>query len=100
MKKITMKKLSRGWIIGTTVSLSLGIMPATLAADGGAQGAATTKTAASFYKTPPLFSTAPQETKSMETIDRFGPVGIGIELHQPAFTMKIQNIEKGSPAGS
>jgi len=26
------------------------------------------------------------------------PVGIGIELHQPAFVMKVKNIEKGSPA--
>ncbi|MEI6177599.1 MAG: DUF6288 domain-containing protein, partial [Verrucomicrobiota bacterium] len=98
MKKITMKKLSRGWLMGLSVRLSLGILSATLAAEGGTQDSAEMKAAASFYKSPPLFSTAPQETKSMETIDRFGPVGIGIELHQPSFTMKVQNIEKGSPA--
>ena len=52
----------------------------------------------SFYKGPALFSTRPSETKSLQTIDRFGPVGMGIELHQPAFVMKIKNIEEGSPA--
>jgi len=25
-------------------------------------------------------------------------VGIGIELHQPAFVMKVKDVEKGSPA--
>jgi len=99
MKKITTKELSRCWAIGASVSFAIGTMPTTLAAEGGgAPNTATTKTGASFYKTPPLFSTAPQETKSMETVDRFGPVGIGIELHQPAFVMKVKNIEKGSPA--
>ena len=53
----------------------------------------------SFYKNPyGLFSTRPSEEKSLQTIDRFGPVGIGIELIQPAFTMRIKNIEEGSPA--
>ena len=55
--------------------------------------------AQSFYKNPNgLFSTRPSETKSLQTIDRFGPIGIGIELIQPAFTMRIKNIEEGSPA--
>jgi hypothetical protein len=52
----------------------------------------------SFYKDPALFSTRPSETKSLQTIDRFGPAGMGIELHQPAFVMKIKNVEAGSPA--
>ncbi|MCE9611145.1 MAG: DUF6288 domain-containing protein [Chthoniobacter sp.] len=54
----------------------------------------------SFYKEQPLFSTAPAETASLQSIDRFGPVGIGIELHQPAFVMKVKNIEPGSPAAA
>ncbi len=54
--------------------------------------------AQSFYKEPPLFSTAPGETASSQLIGRFGPVGIGIELVQPAFVMKVANVEKGSPA--
>ncbi len=62
-------------------------------------GARTTATAESFYQNPNgLFSTRPSEKKSLQTIDRFGPVGIGIELIQPAFTMRIKNVEKGSPA--
>ncbi|MBC8875771.1 MAG: PDZ domain-containing protein [Planctomycetes bacterium] len=52
----------------------------------------------SFYEEPPLFSTAPSPEKSLQTITRFGPVGMGIDLIQPAFTMQIHNIEEGSPA--
>ncbi len=54
--------------------------------------------AQSFYKGPGLFSTRPSETKSLQTIKRFGPVGMGIDLLQPAFVMRISSIEKGSPA--
>lgn len=54
-----------------------------------------------FYKeSKGLFSTRPSETKSLQTIARFGPVGIGIELLQPAFTMRIKNVEEGSPAAT
>jgi len=51
-----------------------------------------------FYKEPTLFSTAPAEEKSVNTIERFGPVGMAMELHQPAFTMVAGTIEPGSPA--
>jgi hypothetical protein len=54
---------------------------------------------AGFYKEPPLFS-APSETASLQTIGRFGPVGMGIDLVQPAFAMKVHNIEEGSPAAA
>jgi len=63
----------------------------------GAAAAEEAKTK-SFYKGPALFSTRPDEERSVSSIDRFGPVGMGIELHQPAFVMKIKNIEAGSPA--
>ncbi len=52
----------------------------------------------SFYTVPQIFSTTPSSAQSVQSIDRFGPVGIGIELHQPAFVMKVQNVEPGSPA--
>lgn len=52
----------------------------------------------SFYKQDGLFSTRPDENATMTSVDRFGPVGIAIELHQPAFVMKIGNVEDGSPA--
>ena len=48
-----------------------------------------------FYKRPALFSTCPSETKLLQAIARFGPVGMGIGLVQPTFTMKIHNIEAG-----
>ncbi len=58
-------------------------------------------TADSFYKNPHgLFSTRPSETKSLQSIDRFGPVGVGIDLIQPAFKMRIKNVEEGSPAAA
>ncbi len=59
-----------------------------------------TPAADSFYKEKPLFSMAPDEKKSVSTIARFGPVGMGIELHQPAFTMLAGKIEPGSPAAN
>lgn len=56
---------------------------------------------ASFYKKETgLFSPRPDAAKPLNTIDRFGPVGIGIELHQPAFVMKVKNVEEGSPAAA
>ena len=61
--------------------------------------AGSTVQAQSFYKNPDsLFSTRPSETKSLQTIKRFGPVGMGIDLLQPAFVMRIAQIEEGSPA--
>ena len=64
-------------------------------------GASTTTVADdSYYERPALFSTRPSATKSSQTIQRFGPVGMGIELIQPTFTMKIHHIEEGSPAAA
>lgn len=54
----------------------------------------------SFYEEAPLFSTAPDLKKSLQSIDRFGPVGIGIELIHPVFTMRVKNVEEGSPAAA
>jgi len=56
--------------------------------------------AESFYERPALFSTRPGETASLQTIGRFGPVGMAIELIQPAFTMRVGEIEQGSPAAA
>ena len=54
-----------------------------------------------FYKNPHgLFSTRPDANKSLQNIKRFGPVGMGIDLLQPAFTMRISHIEEGSPAAA
>ncbi len=52
----------------------------------------------SFYQQPPLFSTAPDARAQLGHIARFGPVGIGLELIQPAFVMRIGKVEKDSPA--
>ena len=66
----------------------------------GSTASRAANTKAGFYKEPPIFSTAPVDTKSLQTIARFGPVGMGIDLIQPAFRMKIHNIEEGSPAAA
>lgn len=59
---------------------------------------ASTASAQSFYKAPPLFSTAPSEKQSAYTVTRFGPVGMAVDLRQPAFTMHVGKIDPGSPA--
>ena len=81
--------------IGTAVATFILCAAGTAAEQAGTTG---------FYKDISLFSTRPSETASVSSIDRFGPVGMRIELHQPAFVMKIQNIEAGgfgakNPAG-
>jgi hypothetical protein len=54
-----------------------------------------------FYTAPALFSTRPAAvSKYSQSVDRLGPVGIGIELTQPAFGMKVKNVEAGSPAAA
>ncbi len=86
------------WIAGRSVLLALtlvsggriGGLPDVSASEGEATG--------SFYKGPALFSTRPSETTSLQTIARFGPVGMGLDLVQPAFGMLIHNVEEGSPA--
>jgi hypothetical protein len=74
----------------------LGLAAVTLSFLTGHPGAAEP----SFYKVPGLFSTQPDVTKSVNPIERFGPVGMGIDLIQPAFTMQVKNIEEGSPAAA
>jgi len=63
--------------------------------------------AESFYKESQLFSTAPNEALSVNSLSNFGPVGIAIDLHQPAFVMKVGDaepknatldVQPGSPA--
>jgi hypothetical protein len=76
-------------------NLTSGLALAIALACAGNCGAENAK---SYYAEPPLFSTAPDEGKSLSTIERFGPVGMSIELHQPAFTMWVGTIEPGSPA--
>jgi len=51
-----------------------------------------------YYKVHPQFHPFPDENAAVQSIDRFGPVGIGIHLVQPAFGMKVKNVEPGSPA--
>ncbi|MDP6355845.1 MAG: DUF6288 domain-containing protein, partial [Planctomycetota bacterium] len=55
-------------------------------------------TAADYYKEPPQFHMHPDPKGARYQLSRLGPVGIGLELIQPAFTMRITGVEAGSPA--
>jgi hypothetical protein len=63
-----------------------------LAAASGASRAAD-----SYYRETPVFIPYPEPGKTWN-IRQYGPVGIGINLINPAFTIQISNVEKGSPA--
>jgi hypothetical protein len=51
----------------------------------------------SYYKVPAIYIPFPEPGKDW-SIKYYGPVGIGIDLISPPFTMRISNVEKGSPA--
>ena len=55
-------------------------------------------TAADYYKEPPQFHMHPDPKGARYQLSRLGPVGIGLELIQPAFTMRITGVEAGSSA--
>jgi len=50
-----------------------------------------------YYEETPLFIPCPEPGKTW-TIRNYGPVGFGLDLISPAFTMRINNVEEGSPA--
>ncbi|MBT8036778.1 MAG: PDZ domain-containing protein [Verrucomicrobiae bacterium] len=54
----------------------------------------------SYYKERPLFNPYPGGGRRFSNWDvkNFGPVGIGISLQKPIWTMVITRVEKGSPA--
>ena len=60
---------------------------------------AVTSAQASFYSDDAVyFAFRPGETRGGQVVNRFGPVGLSIELTLPAFGMKIKDVEVGSPA--
>lgn len=56
----------------------------------------------SYYTVPPLFFPAPGEGRRAKdwVVPDFGPVGIGITLKLPPFTMVINNVKENSPAAA
>ncbi len=61
---------------------------------GNATGAAE----AGYYREEPLFHYYPAADTPRWTVGRLGPIGLSLELLQPAFTMRIAGVEPGSPA--
>jgi len=53
-----------------------------------------------YYKKRPQFHFYPAHDVARVKIDHIGPIGIGLELRQPAFTMHLISVEPGSPAAA
>jgi hypothetical protein len=51
-----------------------------------------------YYRESPQFHFFPDPKGLSYTLQRVGPLGFGVELRQPAFTIYISGIEEGSPA--
>jgi len=83
---------------GRLMILKCILLTVTMLVSGLAEAADAKKT--SFYKSRTLFTMRPGETVSKQIIKYFGPVGMEIELYQPAFVMKAGKIEEGSPAAA
>ena len=89
---MTMKKQNIFLLFAVLAMSVLGVKPAQ-----SGDGLTSVVKGSSYYKVYPLFNPHPVENRNY-TVSRFGPVGIGIDLVKPGFTMKIRNVEKGSPA--
>ncbi|MCH7228392.1 DUF6288 domain-containing protein [Haloferula sp. A504] len=64
-------------------------------------GCAGSLAAEPFYKNEHgLFSLRPGEQTPVTHLTRVGPIGISLDLLQPAFTMRIKGVEVGSPAAA
>jgi hypothetical protein len=77
------------------VVLAVVLSPECIAQQKAAAGAASP--GASYYKVAPVFIPHPEPGKNWG-IRQYGPVGIGIDLISPPFTIQISSVEKGSPA--
>lgn len=52
----------------------------------------------SCYNEEPQFHQWPEPKAARYEVSRKGPTGLGLELIQPAFTMRMATVEPGSPA--
>jgi hypothetical protein len=95
---ISMNRSTTRYIIVALIFMLAGTSVLTVGAAG--KGGLTGMAGSSYYKVHPMFHPYPDEKAKLQSIDRFGPVGIGIDLLQPAFTMRIKNVEEGSPAAT
>lgn len=87
---------TRSWLNGKSLMAVVTCLIVTF----GDQTAEAADTAAEYYKVKPIFNPYPGGGRGYRdwNVKNFGPVGIGIDLKKPLFTMVIKNVEKGSPA--
>ncbi len=71
-----------------------------LGAAHGAMASFTGEYSDPYYKERPWFHFYPAHDMARFKIDHIGPIGIGLELRQPAFTMHLISVEPGSPAAA
>ena len=96
-RSVMTRSMTRTDIVAVAVMLAgMSVLTAGAAAKSGLTG----MEGSSYYKVHPMFHPFPDEKKGVQSIDRFGPVGIGIELLQPAFKMRVKNVEEGAPAAA
>jgi len=98
-KKPAMIHLKRPILSALLLSMIAAFVPNEASADKSSLWAAWPKD--SYYKDYPVFHWYPDEKSTKaQSVYRFGPVGIGIDLTIPAFGMKVKNVEDGSPAAA
>jgi hypothetical protein len=91
------RSLTRYVTVALAIMLAgMSILTAGAAAKSGLAG----MEGSSYYNVHPMFHPFPDEKAGVQSIDRIGPVGIGVELVQPAFKMRVKNVEEGSPAAA
>ncbi len=83
-----MSKIARGWLVAVVLVATFGLVCRSMAAYKG------------YYSEQPPFHFYPDPAGLRYTIHRVGPLGFGVELRQPAFTMYVSHIEAGSPAAA
>ena len=57
-----------------------------------------TSLAGDYYTQKPQFHSYPDPGAARQTLKSIGPIGIGIELRKPNFTIHLTSIQDGSPA--
>jgi hypothetical protein len=92
-KAVKINKLQQLWRLWLGMAIAM-LATSTLAS------AQDYKSVDGYYTEVPQFHSWPDPGAARYKIKRFGPVGVGLELRKPNFTMHIVNVEEKSPAAA